>query len=295
MSKEGGGGVEKISSTGGEGGRGSPAATSSEEGTRQGRTPEHTQGQLPVTRTEEATASTGGASGETSPRVPLESQTDPVPSAEVAPSEVVAVRQVIAVSVSKGPSAFFNLARKFLVTDEMCDLSALEGAIVSAVDAAHLLERSKIATIIRVQTSYVTVEPKRRRQAKPTETVSTTIEDRAQTQGLSVPSVRPLAPFVTETTRTGSQPMEAPGRENLPPADHQSVASAHSTEKSTARTKKSQQGGRGKGMSGALRRARIIITVKRTEDYKTWLDENPLQASVADEGEDTGLREPGVR
>jgi hypothetical protein len=58
-------------------------------------------------------------------------------------------RQMIAVSVSKGPSAFFNLARKFLVTDDECDLSALEGAIVSAVDAAHLLERSKIATIVR--------------------------------------------------------------------------------------------------------------------------------------------------
>jgi hypothetical protein len=58
-------------------------------------------------------------------------------------------RQIIAVSVSKGPSAFFNLARKFLVTDDECDLSALEGAIVSAVDAAHLLERSKIATIVR--------------------------------------------------------------------------------------------------------------------------------------------------
>jgi hypothetical protein len=58
-------------------------------------------------------------------------------------------RQVIAVSASKGPAAFFNLARKFLVTDEMCDLSALEGAIVSAVDAAHLLERSKLATIVR--------------------------------------------------------------------------------------------------------------------------------------------------
>jgi len=58
-------------------------------------------------------------------------------------------RQVIAVSASKGPAAFFNLARKFLVTDVMCDLSALEGAIVSAVDAAHLLERSKLATIVR--------------------------------------------------------------------------------------------------------------------------------------------------
>lgn len=59
------------------------------------------------------------------------------------------IRQVIAVSVSKSPSAFFNLARKFLINDEECDLSALEGAIVSAVDAAHLLERSKIATIVR--------------------------------------------------------------------------------------------------------------------------------------------------
>jgi len=58
-------------------------------------------------------------------------------------------RQVIAVSASKGPAAFFNLARKFLVTDEMCDLSALEGAILSAADAAHLLERSKLATIVR--------------------------------------------------------------------------------------------------------------------------------------------------
>ena len=58
-------------------------------------------------------------------------------------------RQVIAVSANKGPAAFFNLARKFLVTDEICDLSALEGAIVSAADAAHLLERSKLATIVR--------------------------------------------------------------------------------------------------------------------------------------------------
>lgn len=57
--------------------------------------------------------------------------------------------QVIAVSASKGPAAFFNLARKFLATDEFCDLSALEGAIVSAVDAAHLLERSKLADIVR--------------------------------------------------------------------------------------------------------------------------------------------------
>jgi hypothetical protein len=61
----------------------------------------------------------------------------------------ISSRQVIAVSASKGPAAFFNLARKFLITDEVVDLSALEGAIVSAVDAAHLLERSKLASIAR--------------------------------------------------------------------------------------------------------------------------------------------------
>lgn len=69
------------------------------------------------------------------------------------PEDAPRPRQVIAVSASKGPAAFFNLARKFLVTDEECDLSALEGAIVSAVDAAHLLERSKLAIIVR----YVSV------------------------------------------------------------------------------------------------------------------------------------------
>mmetsp|Transcript_19226 Transcript_19226/g.28721 ORF Transcript_19226/g.28721 Transcript_19226/m.28721 type:complete len:279 (-) Transcript_19226:564-1400(-) len=276
MSKEGGGGKERISSTSAEGGGSLPVATSSEEQTRQGRPP-HLSSQSAVTIPGEALA--GGTPEEASLRVPPVSHVDPEPSAEDIP------RQVIAVSVSKGPSAFFNLARKFLVTDEMCDLSALEGAMVSAVDAAHLLERSKIANIIRVQTSYVTVEPKRRRQAKPTDTASTTIEERSETQGLGETTVQPTLYSMTEAPSTSTQPMEVTGREKLPPLD-QSVASAHSTERSVARGKRSQQGGRGKGMSGALRRARIIITVKRTEDYKTWLQENPLQATM-DEVEDS--------
>lgn len=65
------------------------------------------------------------------------------------PENAARPKQVIAVNASKGPAAFFNLARKFLVVDEVCDLSALEGAIVSAADAAHLLERSQLATIVR--------------------------------------------------------------------------------------------------------------------------------------------------
>jgi hypothetical protein len=168
-------------------------------------------------------------------------------------------RQVIAVSASKGPAAFFNLARKFLVTDEYCDLSALEGAIVAAVDAAHLLERSKLATIVRyveldmqnpinfivlldlilactsltqrVTTSYVTVEPKRKKQS----------------HGES------------EASRFASLP---------PPAEEHERRSS----------------------SRELRRARIVVTVRRTESYKAWLDENPLQAVIAgDVGDDSDI------
>lgn len=35
-----------------------------------------------------------------------------------------------------------------------------------------------------------------------------------------------------------------------------------------------------------LRRARIVITVKRTESYERWLQENPLQAIIAGDGDD---------
>jgi len=37
-----------------------------------------------------------------------------------------------------------------------------------------------------------------------------------------------------------------------------------------------------------LRRARIVITVRRTQSYKAWLEENPLQAVIAgDVGDET--------
>lgn len=132
-------------------------------------------------------------------------------------------RQVIAVSVSKGPSAFFNLARKFLATDDACDFSALEGAIVSAVDAAHLLEQSQIATIVQIQTSYVAVEPKKRREHGPAGSV---FREEAGASTLS------------SSTAAGS--------------------------------------GKAKGAAGTLRRARIVITVRRTAAYEAWLADHPL-------------------
>ena len=35
-----------------------------------------------------------------------------------------------------------------------------------------------------------------------------------------------------------------------------------------------------------LRRARIVVTVRRTASYRAWLDENPLQAVIAGDVDD---------
>lgn len=184
-------------------------------------------------------------------------------------------RQVIAVSASRGPAAFFNLARKFLVTDEMCDLSALEGAIVSAVDAAHLLERSKLATIVRVQTSYVTVEPKRRKQhAQPSTGSANGSDVQQQKTTIEMPS-----------ESTGVDPPPVPLKQGAPV-----VPDRNSSSKSGSSSKSSlSSGGR------ELRRARIVITVKRTESYKQWLLENPLQAIIAGDGDDDPSSDSGVQ
>mmetsp|Transcript_13355 Transcript_13355/g.21956 ORF Transcript_13355/g.21956 Transcript_13355/m.21956 type:complete len:261 (-) Transcript_13355:470-1252(-) len=158
-------------------------------------------------------------------------------------------RQTIAVSVSKGPSAFFNLARKFLVTDETCDLSALEGAIVSAIDAAHLLERSKIATITRLQTSYVAVEPKKKK-------------DRAASTG-------------DQPTSHGSLPTPA---ESAAPTAAAAAAASSRNDRSQPLAMDSPSVTEQQNLpEGTLRRSRIVITVKRTDAYVQWLKENPIQ------------------
>lgn len=59
----------------------------------------------------------------------------------------------------------------------------------------------------------------------------------------------------------------------------------------TVGTSSSQSSRRGSSGGGReLRRARIVVTVRRTESYKRWLEENPLQAIIAsevDEDEET--------
>ena len=39
-------------------------------------------------------------------------------------------------------------------------------------------------------------------------------------------------------------------------------------------------GARGRSSARELRRARIVITLRRTESYTRWLEENPLQAMI---------------
>jgi hypothetical protein len=49
----------------------------------------------------------------------------------------------------------------------------------------------------------------------------------------------------------------------------------------------STRGSRPSGAPGReMRRARIVITVKRTDSYRKWLEENPLQAMIAGEAGD---------
>lgn len=183
-------------------------------------------------------------------------------------------RQVIAVSVSKGPSAFFNLARKFLVTDEICDLSALEGAIVSAVDAAHLLERSKIATIIQIQTSYVAVEPKKKREQGPgsSSTVTSAQPEAAAGSPRMVPDASTTLPH--QRTR-GLDALAVAAERGRTALDQTPPVSASAP----------QPAGKAKSSEGLLRRARIVITVRRTEAYKKWLEENPIQDIIHGEEE----------
>lgn len=188
-------------------------------------------------------------------------------------------RQVIAVSVSKGPSAFFNLARKFLVTDEECDLSALEGAIVSAVDAAHLLERSKIATIVKIQTSYVTVEPKKKREhygqySSISEEASGTLptETGATSATTGSPTMQPQAMYPPSSVAAAAQP----GHSRI---DRPGASPTYSSASSAPQ-------GKPKSSAGTMRRARIVITVKRTDAYKKWLEDNPIQDVHAGQDDD---------
>lgn len=268
MSKEGGGGTEKKQSTTGnvqgvqdQGQSGSSSSQYSQKSqeqqtlldhdTGQGLHETHRSGEGVAVLLPETSDASQIQSSPSSRAYNTESTTKPDSSSKKAQGQEPLLsssethsRQVIAVSASKKPAVFFNLARKFLATDEECDLSALEGAILTAVDAAHLLERSKIATIVRVRTSYVSVEPKRKKQSSSSGTTPT-----------MPPKQSPVV--FTDSLHIG--------------ASHQDFSMEESE-----RRRKNIASGRARGVP--LRRARIVITVRRTRDYEVWLEETPYDA-----------------
>jgi hypothetical protein len=136
------------------------------------------------------------------------------------------------------------------------------------VDSAFLTLNPLSSYFSRVQTSYVTVEPKRKkRDTPPVEVPGSGTEPGSGNVVASMSSVAHAPPSLAE----------------YPPlAQHQT---------STQERRPSRQRG-GRGSPGAkrgereLKRARIVITVRRTPAYKQWLDENPLQAVIAHGGDD---------
>ena len=131
----------------------------------------------------------------------------------------------------------------------------------------HLAQHFFSSFDLRVNTSYVTVEPKRRKQAAQ----QGEPDEEEATQSHPQQAVTAQAPKTAETVGTRNV---APSRQEarIPPVP--SHPQRHG-------------GGRGSG-SGTreLRRARIVITVQRTESYRRWLEENPLQAMIARESDE---------
>lgn len=111
----------------------------------------------------------------------------------------------------------------------------------------------------RVQTSYVTVEPKRKKRVTPpVEVGSGTVQQQQVASGSGVAHGPASAVAYPQ-----AQPQHT--QEGRPP---------------------SRQRREGKRGERELKRARIVITVRRTAAYKQWLDDNPLQAVIAGDGDD---------
>ena len=121
----------------------------------------------------------------------------------------------------------------------------------------------------RVNTSYVTVEPKRRKQAPQQEEQEEDVGTSVDQEASGTASAKPAG--------ADSQQEEA---RTPPPAAGVAAAASAAPSHSMRQGRSSGSGTR------ELRRARIVITVRRTESYKRWLEENPLQAIIAGDADE---------
>ncbi len=115
----------------------------------------------------------------------------------------------------------------------------------------------------RIQTSYVYVDPKKRREVGPT------------SEGVSGSPETATGP--TSDT-TGTPTVQPQGIES--PLVGEPIPSSADLSSPVTLCQLMKASG------GTLRRARIVITVKRTADYKKWLEDNPLQDTHAGHDDD---------
>jgi hypothetical protein len=153
-----------------------------------------------------------------------------------------------------------------------------------AADVCH----SRELVPCSIHTSYVTVEPKRRKQT-PQQSSETASSPPYQPQHapLSQQPPRPMMPYMYGPPFDAHQQQSATSAisytSQFPPQQYHSGYHPPPPPRSPLP-------GRGASASAAperqLRRARIVITVQRTENYKRWLADNPLHALGAGDDED---------
>mmetsp|Transcript_4620 Transcript_4620/g.10437 ORF Transcript_4620/g.10437 Transcript_4620/m.10437 type:complete len:147 (+) Transcript_4620:9232-9672(+) len=134
------------------------------------------------------------------------------------------------------------------------------------MSAPHIIETSLIHPFFSINTSYVTVEPKKRREYRPSGS--------AAEEASGLPPTETGATSATTGTRTRKpQAIDS----SLPVAAGPGPSRIDQPRASTIDSSTAASAGKPKSSAGTLRRARIVITVKRTEAYKKWLKDNPIQ------------------
>lgn len=159
-----------------------------------------------------------------------------------------------------------------------------ETFIILCSQQRYLNDFQLLFVLRRIHTSYVSVEPKRRRQVQQQkgEVSSTVAADAGKTTPISEDTLVSTSKVelssstsnvsVTKREATSQQTESEPRQGTKKPI--------------TTSTTKPSAPSSGSG-SRELRRARILVTVKRTESYKRWLEENPTQRQAIIAGTET--------
>lgn len=112
--------------------------------------------------------------------------------------------------------------------------------------------------------------------------------------------VQPSSADATTPSAAGGSAVAATSASTGRPSETQNVRaeeapSSASSVAASAGTASPQPSRRGSSGGRELRRARIVVTVRRTEAYKRWLEENPLQAIISNEADEELVESEGSR